>query len=97
MVRLLFIFNIKTKTLSPVYSLAGLFPLFFGLANQEQADQVAQKVEEIFLKQGGVVTTPIQTGQQWDAPNGWAPLQWITIKGLLKYGHKSLGMGMISP
>jgi alpha,alpha-trehalase len=85
-----FDFNIKTKTLSPVYSLAGLFPLFFGLANQEQADQVAQKVEEIFLKQGGVVTTPIQTGQQWDAPNGWAPLQWITIKGLLKYGHKSL-------
>ena len=85
-----FDFNIKTKTLSPVYSLAGLFPLFFGLANQEQADQVAQKVEEIFLKQGGVVTTPTHTGQQWDAPNGWAPLQWITIKGLLKYGHKSI-------
>jgi alpha,alpha-trehalase len=24
---------------------------------------------------------------QWDYPNGWAPLHWITIKGLINYGQ----------
>ena len=33
------------------------------------------------------MTTTIESGQQWDAPNGWAPLQWIGIKGLEHYGR----------
>lgn len=68
-------------------SLAGLFPLFFGLADSEQAMQVAEIVASDFLRPGGVVSTLTATGQQWDAPNGWAPLQWITIKGLRNYGQ----------
>src|SRR3546814_2115129 len=28
-----------------------------------------------------------KTDQQWDAPNGWAPLQWIAAVGLGKYGQ----------
>jgi alpha,alpha-trehalase len=43
-----------------------------------------------FLKDGGVVTSLNNTGQQWDAPNGWAPLQWITIIGLENYGYHDL-------
>ena len=43
---------------------------------------------EKFLKDGGLVTTLEHSGQQWDAPNGWAPLQWIAVKGLLNYGYK---------
>ena len=35
-------------------------------------------------------TTTLRNGQQWDAPNGWAPLQWIAIKGLDYYGQKAL-------
>ena len=42
------------------------------------------------LKPGGVITTVNHTGQQWDAPNGWAPLQWITIVGLRNYGFQKL-------
>ena len=42
------------------------------------------------VKTDGLVTTPVRTGQQWDAPNGWAPLQWIAIEGLNRYGHRSL-------
>ncbi|MDJ1159425.1 trehalase family glycosidase [Chelatococcus sp. SYSU_G07232] len=30
------------------------------------------------------------TGQQRDAPNGWAPLQWIAVKGLRDYGEEDL-------
>ncbi len=73
-------------------TLAMLFPLFFKIANQEQADEVAAKIEKQFLKQGGLVTTLLQTGQQWDAPNGWAPLQWIAVKGLDNYGHQKLAL-----
>ncbi|MDQ3015989.1 MAG: alpha,alpha-trehalase, partial [Bacteroidota bacterium] len=36
------------------------------------------------------VTTNNVTGQQWDAPNGWAPLQWITYTGLVNYGAEEL-------
>ncbi len=71
-------------------SLAGLMPLFFRIATATQADAVARKVREHFLQPGGVVTTLQHTGQQWDAPNGWAPLQWITIRGLQNYGHHEL-------
>ena len=42
------------------------------------------------LKPGGVATTNNNTGQQWDAPNGWAPLQWIAVKGLMNYGENDL-------
>ena len=37
-----------------------------------------------------LLTTPLTTGQQWDAPNGWAPLQWIAVEGLRRYGYDDL-------
>jgi alpha,alpha-trehalase len=73
-----------------VLSLAGMGPLFFKLATQKQADSVASIIEKQFLKPGGVVNTLQQTGQQWDAPNGWAPLHWMTVVGLENYGHRTL-------
>ena len=75
---------------SEVLSLAGVFPLFFKIALPEQAAQIAARIERDFLKAGGVVTTLHYSGQQWDAPNGWAPLQWITVQGLLNYGYVAL-------
>ena len=69
---------------------ASLYPLFFGLATQAQADRVAQVVRSRLLKPGGLVTTTVQSGQQWDAPNGWAPLQWIAIEGLNAYSKRAL-------
>ena len=71
-------------------SLAGIFPLFFRMATREEALRIAKNIEQDFLREGGVVTTLNLTGQQWDAPNGWAPLQWMTIKGLRDYGHNDL-------
>ncbi|MBC7949949.1 MAG: alpha,alpha-trehalase TreF [Chitinophagaceae bacterium] len=71
-------------------TIAGAFPLFMKLATPEQAKRVAATIEETFLRPGGVVSTTEITGQQWDAPNGWAPLQWATIKGLENYGFTDL-------
>jgi len=40
------------------------------------------------------VPTTIVTGQQWDAPNGWAPLEWIAINGLAHYGEGALAQAI---
>ncbi|MCB0530079.1 MAG: alpha,alpha-trehalase TreA [Saprospiraceae bacterium] len=72
------------------WTLAALFPLFFQIATTDQAEKVAQHVRTKFLQPGGLCTTLRETGQQWDAPNGWAPLQWIAYQGLVNYGHESL-------
>jgi alpha,alpha-trehalase len=71
-------------------SLAGVFPLYARIASTQQAASVAKILEEVFLKQGGLVATPVDNGQQWDSPNGWAPLQWIAIEGLRNYGYYHL-------
>ena len=73
-----------------VASLAAVYPLFVGLATPEQAAKVAEKLEKEFLMAGGLSSTLVNTGQQWDAPNGWAPLQWMAIKGLRNYGNVDL-------
>ncbi|MBE1527170.1 alpha,alpha-trehalase [Sphingopyxis sp. OAS728] len=69
---------------------AALAPLLVGAATQEQADATARAVEDALLAPGGIHTTLLQTGQQWDRPNGWAPLQWIAVAGLGRYGHGAL-------
>lgn len=75
---------------------AGLFPLFVNIATPGQSAFVAENISNHLLKSGGLVTTTIATGQQWDAPNGWAPLQWIAFKGLNNYGHTTLANDIAS-
>lgn len=65
-------------------------PLFLQLASPQQAGLVAQVLHQKFLQKGGLLTTLTTSGQQWDAPNGWAPLQWLAYQGLLNYGHDAL-------
>jgi alpha,alpha-trehalase len=81
---------IKEKKISEEITLAGMFPLFFDIADKTQADKTATIIRDKFLAPGGVITTLHKTGQQWDAPNGWAPLEYITIKGLSNYKQTAL-------
>jgi alpha,alpha-trehalase len=69
---------------------ATLYPLFTQVASEAQGASVAQAVARELLKTGGIVATTLDTGQQWDAPNGWAPLQWIAVVGLTSYGRNQL-------
>ncbi len=85
-----FDYDLENKTQTECMSLIGVYPLFLELSSQKQADQVATILEEEFLREGGLVTSLHQTGQQWDYPNGWAPLQWMGIVGLCNYGHHEL-------
>ena len=83
-------YDLERGAVSPEATLAGLFPLFFGVATEDQAAAVAERLERDFLRPGGLVTTLRDVEQQWDAPNGWAPLHWVAIKGLRDYGHEEL-------
>ncbi len=76
-----------TRRPTPVLSAATLYPLFVGLADRRQARAVAATTKARLIASGGLRTTLRQTGQQWDRPNGWAPLQWIAIEGLSRYGE----------
>lgn len=71
---------------SPELTVAMVSPLFVGIATDEQARRVTKVLEKKFLKAGGLVTTLRVSGQQWDAPNGWAPMQWMAYAGLKRYG-----------
>jgi len=78
-------YQFKEKKLLKNHSLAAMSTLFFKVATKKQAKLVAQKLEQDFLKPGGLLSTLVESGQQWDAPNGWAPLQWMAYKGLKNY------------
>ncbi|MFC0337783.1 alpha,alpha-trehalase [Kushneria avicenniae] len=75
---------------SEVVSAAMVYPLTFGVADQPRAEATAAAVERELLRPGGMVTTNRHTGEQWDAPNGWAPLQWLAVEGLSRYGQTRL-------
>src|SRR5262249_12078325 len=71
-------------------TLAAAASLYFGLATDGQGRAVAARLERDFLKPGGFVTTTVASGQQWDAPNGWPPLEWLSIEGVRRYARGAL-------
>jgi len=85
-----FDYNYVMNQQSDIITAAGIFPLFVKIATPAQAVAVAKTIESTLLKDGGIVTTTNTTGQQWDAPNGWAPLQWIAVNGFKNYNRITL-------
>ncbi|MBW8682786.1 alpha,alpha-trehalase TreF [Chitinophaga rhizophila] len=83
-------YDFRKDKMTPVLHLGGMYPFFFGIAREGQADSMTTVLTKEFLYPGGLVSTPVETGEQWDAPNGWAPLQWMAISGLLTYHKDSL-------
>lgn len=76
-------------------SLAMIFPLYANIASEAQAKNVVQCLEAHLLFDGGLATTANTSGQQWDSPNGWAPLQWIAVVGLKNYGYHTLAQDIM--
>lgn len=83
-------YNIATFRHTRSWTLAGLVPFFLNVAPQNHIYIAAQNTKQRFLKPGGLITTDQRTGQQWDAPNGWAPLQWMAIVGFENYAQPQL-------
>ena len=83
-------YDFTQKRPAAIRTMAGVYPLAFGVATARQASQVAAGLKADFLKDGGLLTTLNTSGQQWDAPNAWAPLQYMAVQGLTRYNHKPL-------
>ena len=85
-------YNYIKREPTGIYSLAALYTLYYRIADRRKATFVKNKIGNDFLFNCGVATTLTlpSTHQQWDYPNGWAPLQWITYSGLAAYGYKDL-------
>jgi alpha,alpha-trehalase len=65
-------------------------PLYVGMASDAQARRVSGVIRARLLEDGGVATSLVASGEQWDQPNGWAPLQWLAIRGVARYGDDAL-------
>jgi len=82
---LYFDYDFQHKRRSGYGFLTTFYPLWVGIATPQQAARVAAQVS-LFERAGGLATSTQVTGDQWDAPFGWAPLQLIAIRGLRRYG-----------
>lgn len=87
-------YNFKTQRIVNNITPAGMYPFCFFEGKPDYMSLLARKAAESIksklLQPGGVTTTEKPTNQQWDSPNGWAPLQWMTIWGLDRCGQKEL-------
>lgn len=78
------------RTLTHRLTAATVYPLFAGVATRDEAHETATTIRQGLLRPGGLATTQVKTGQQWDEPNGWAPLQYLAVTGLRRYGEDDL-------
>lgn len=90
-----FDYNYAKQKRGNVASLAGFYPMWAGMASDAQAKDMV-KVLKRFENRGGLATTDVQPlnqympgniPTQWAYPNGWAPLHFIVVKGLERYGY----------
>jgi alpha,alpha-trehalase len=81
-----FDYNFVIKKRSAYEYASTFYPLWAGLATKEQAEAVVNALPH-FERPGGFMTSPYETGAQWDAPYAWAPVQFIVVEGLRRYGY----------
>jgi alpha,alpha-trehalase len=84
-----FDYDFDRQTRSTYNYVTTYFPLWAGIATQEQAQALVNNVK-IFERPGGLVMSPYETGGQWDYPYAWAPNQLIADVGLRNYGFKDV-------
>lgn len=83
-----FDYDFTNKKRSTYEYVTTFYPLWAGLATQQQAKAVIANLKE-FERKGGLLTSPYMTGVQWDAPYGWAPLQLMAVEGIRRSGDNA--------
>ena len=78
-------YNFRTRRLRRYDFATTFYPLWAGVASQAQAASRAREPLEV-RSAGRPPHEHEVTGNQWDAPFGWAPLQMIAVDGLRRYG-----------
>ena len=88
-------YNFVKERRGNISSLAGFFPLWAGMLDDKKAHKLVGALGR-FENKGGLSTTdnqpvsqlvPGSLPTQWAHPNGWAPLEFLAIQGLERYGY----------
>jgi alpha,alpha-trehalase len=82
---LFFDFNFETGEQSTYRYATTFFPLWVGLATQEQAKAVERNLS-VFERPGGLAMSDDESGAQWDLPYGWGNIEMLAVEGLRSYG-----------
>jgi alpha,alpha-trehalase len=83
---LYFDYNFMEKRQSTYPFLTAYYPMWAGIASKEQAKRLVENLK-IFEEKGGLQMSTNRSGNQWDAPFGWAPMEVIVVEGLRRYGY----------
>lgn len=83
-------YNFQTGSFSKVFSVASFYPLWTGIATKEQAEATVKMLDRLECNYGIVACekNDIDGNYQWNYPNGWAPLHYIMICALERYGYR---------
>ena len=83
-------YNFAEHAQTSIFSAACFYPLYCGMATEEEAKAARDALHRIEMDYG-VVTCEKNDAcgiYQWDYPNGWAPMQLMVVGGLLRYGFR---------
>jgi alpha,alpha-trehalase len=96
-------YNFEGQYQTAIVSAAMAYPLYVGIANEEQTLGVADAIERELLYEGGIIATTTESStQQWDggkrggkrSKNVWAPPNWAAVRGLARMAHLLTAQGM---
>src|SRR5262249_54033798 len=88
-------YNFKKQRRGLAVSLASYYPMWAGMVDNEQAAQLVKSLRK-FEQKDSLSTTDGQVSPrdvcsnapvQWAYPNGWAPLHFIVVQALQRYGY----------
>jgi alpha,alpha-trehalase len=87
-----FDYHFVKNRIQTIVTPAGMYPFCFfeGTEMKEKAKKACVLIKNTLLKDGGIASSVHNSGQQWDAPNGWAPLNWMTIWGFDRCGQVAM-------
>jgi alpha,alpha-trehalase len=78
-------YDVHKRQRSTYRYVTSYYALWAGLATPAQANRLVANLS-LFERAGGLQMSTENTGQQWDAPFGWAPTNWLAVEGLASYG-----------
>jgi alpha,alpha-trehalase len=88
-------YNYAKEKRGNVSSLASYYAMWAGMVDGRQAQEMVKALKR-FEQKGGLASTdslplgsyvPGSMPTQWAYPNGWAPLHFVVVKGLQRYGY----------
>lgn len=89
-------FNMSAmKSANRSFYISDIAPLWLLDLSTEVVDRIIKENEDILFKYpGGIPISEENSGQQWDFPNVWAPIQQLFISALLNMDKSDKGKGV---